>query len=171
MYSFCHAEPAAKQSHTAPGPLAVVRRQPWRGVRRRRRGGPHYPIHHHSHHHTSMHVTFHAELAKPTETAPGPVTGSLARRQPWRGVRRRQRGGPHRPIQHHRHQPYRHATHVQFLHTLSARQNSRRQHLAPWRWCGGSPGEECDADSEAVSVILSNITGITRQAYSFCTRR
>ena len=47
----------------------------------------------------------------------------------------------------------------------------RCQHLALWRWCGGSPGEECDADSEAVRVILS-ITSITihTQAcmYSFC---
>ena len=61
--------------------------------------------------------------------------------------------------------------HVQFLHTLSVRQNSRRQHLALWRWCGGSPGEECDADSQAVHVILSTITDITIQAcmYSFCT--
>ena len=76
------------------------------------------------------------------------------------------RGGPRHPIQHHshHHHPY-----------TSMRQNSRRQHLALWRclWCGGSPGEECDADSEVVRVILSNITGITTQAcmYSFCTRR
>ena len=64
--------------------------------------------------------------------------------------------------------------HIQFLHTLSLRQNSRRQHLAPWRWCGGSPhpGEECNADCEAFRVILSTITGITIQACmcSFCTR-
>ena len=50
--------------------------------------------------------------------------------------------------------------HVQFLHTLSLRQISRRQHLAPWRWCSGSPGKECDADSEAVRVILSTNKGI-----------
>jgi hypothetical protein len=60
--------------------------------------------------------------------------------------------------------------HVQFL--LSLRQNSRRQHLALSRWCGGSPGEECDADSKAVRVMLSTTTGITTQAcmYSFCTQ-
>ncbi len=29
---------------------------------------------------------------------------------------------------------------------------------------GGSPGEECEHDSEAVHDILSNITGITIQA-------
>jgi hypothetical protein len=62
--------------------------------------------------------------------------------------------------------------HVQFLHTLSVRQNSRRQHLAPWRWCGGNLSKECDAGSEAVRVTLSKITGITIHAcmYSFCTR-
>jgi hypothetical protein len=51
--------------------------------------------------------------------------------------------------------------HVQALHTtFSLRQTSRRQHLAPWRWCGGSPCEECDADSQAVRVILSTTIGI-----------
>jgi hypothetical protein len=60
--------------------------------------------------------------------------------------------------------------HVLFL--LSLRQNSRRQHLALWRWCGGSPSEECDADSQAVRVILSTNTVITTQAcmYRFCTQ-
>jgi hypothetical protein len=60
--------------------------------------------------------------------------------------------------------------HVQFLHTtLSKRRKSRRLHLALWRWCSSSPGEECDADSEAVRVILSNITDITihTNMYSF----
>jgi hypothetical protein len=60
--------------------------------------------------------------------------------------------------------------HVQYLHTQRARQSSRRQHLALWRWCGGSPGEECDVDSEAVRVILSTITGIkhTNMHVQFC---
>ncbi len=40
------------------------------------------------HKHSSMHVSFHADFAKPSQTAPGPLTGCLARRQPWRGVRR-----------------------------------------------------------------------------------
>ncbi len=58
--------------------------------------------------------------------------------------------------------------HVQFLHTQRARQSSRRQHLALLRWCGGSPCEECDVDSQAVRVILFTIIGInhTRCMYS-----
>ena len=66
------------------------------------------------------------------------------------------------------------AIHVQFLRTLRLRPSGRKQHLALWRWCGGSPhpGEECDADCEAIRVILSTITGITIQACmcTFCTR-
>jgi hypothetical protein len=101
---------------TAPCPLAVVRRQPWRGVRRRQPGGPRHPIHHHRHqpYKHACTVSAHTEpAAEQSETAPGPPTGSLARRQPWRGVRRRQQGGPRHPIQHQRHhhpyKPYKHA--------------------------------------------------------------
>jgi len=90
-----HAEPAAETSEPVPGPLigSLARRQPWRGVRRRQRGDPRHPTHHHSHHQTSMHVQF-----LHTMSLPGHLTGSLARRQPWRGVRRWQRGGPRHPI-------------------------------------------------------------------------
>ena len=57
---------------------------------------------------------------------------------------------------HNHHHPYTNM-HAQFPHTtLSLGRNRRRQHLALWRGVlrRGSPGEECDAHSEAVGVIL-----------------
>ena len=57
------------------------------------------------------------------------------------------------------------------MRSVDRRRNRRRQHLALCRglWRGCSPGEERDADSEAVRVILSAITVITVQQsmYSF----
>jgi hypothetical protein len=66
---------------------------------------------------------------------------------------------------------------ILFLHTLSLGRNRRRKHLV-WRglrqW-RGSPGEECDVDSEAVRVILPTIAAITIQLqacmHSFCTKQ
>jgi hypothetical protein len=142
-----HAERAAKQSERAPFPLAVVQRQPWRGVRRRQQGGPRHPIQYHRHHHPykpykhafTVSVQDTEPAAESSETAPGPLTGSLARRQPWQVVRRRQRDGSHYPIQHHRHQPYKHACTVSAHVQPAANQSEpapgllavvRRQ---PWR--------------------------------------
>ena len=75
--------------------------------------------------------------------------------------------------------PYKHASCIYcfFTHTLSLGRNRRRKHLV-WRglrqW-RGSPGEECDVDSEAVRVILPTIAAITIQLqacmHSFCTKQ
>ena len=48
------------------------------------------------------------------------------------------------------------------MRSVDRRRNRRRQHLALCRglWRGCSPGEERDADSEGVRVILSNITDV-----------